>query len=358
MTYNLKRQDKKMQIQQILENNKVVGIEVSDASRFSDFEQQLIGTPQIRSFKITNSNAGLSCKESIALLQCLATLKNLTTLSLNVDELMTETHNAGQALALLLRVNKLQDLQLYGDVTDSNAFFGPVHEALRAKTSLKHLDVYCQNFGDGIYSDIARIISLKGMKNFKITLDGFNAAPLDTLIGFDELMDSIANISNSTEVNVEAHKYMNHTVNAYNAIMPEQAVRKKLQQRVRENYMGNIHSIFPCIDNYLLSQPDELFEHIMMYVPGLQTVLSIIYPECKNERELMKQFVIDIHRVKCEVLWGNTVREQVLGHSTVRTGLYFDAMRIMNSTNGDSMIDENRIPRREITSTPLIKYKM
>jgi hypothetical protein len=348
-----------MQIQQIVESGDVVvGLEVRDASRFSDFEQQLNENPQIRSFTITNGDAGLSVVECIALLQHLATLENLTALSLNVDELMSEDQNAGQALALLLSLNKLQDLELYGDVSDSKTFFEPVHGALRRNASLKHFGVYCQNFGDGIYSDLARIISAKGLQKFKITLDGFDEDPIDELIGIDELMGSVANIRNSTEVHVIAMRYLNHTIAAYNTIMPEQAVKKKLQQRVRENYLSDLHAIVPSIDNYLMALPEVLFGNIMTYIPGLQTVLRIIYPECKTGLALLQQLVSDIHRVRSEILWANTMREQVLGHHTIRTGLYFDAIRRMRATVSEATVDVNSTQRRESTSTQIVKYTM
>lgn len=345
-----------MQIQYILEDNHVIGLEVSDASHFSDFEQQLNENAHIRSFSITSSDSGLSVKECITILQHLAALKNLTALRLNVHELMCEEHNAGQALALLLSCNKLQNLDLYGDVTDSNTFFESIYSALKINTSLKHFGIYCQNFSAGIYSDIAKIINMRGSQKLKITLEGFNFAPIHTQIGFTELMDSVANVSNSVEVHVVAIKYLDHAIDAYNAIIPAQAVRKKLQKRVSENYIADLHSISPRIDNSVLALPDDLLGHIMTYITGLQAVLRIIYLECKTKPELVKQFVRDIHRVRSEILWANTVHEQVLGHHTIRTGLYFDAMRGMHSTDGSSIVDTNNLQRLETKSTQLVTY--
>lgn len=354
-----------MQIQKILESNQVVELIVRDASLFNDFEQLLNDNKQIRALTITNSDAGLLADESCKFVRHLATFDNLSTLSLNVNELMSENDNVGQALALLLKRNKLQELELYGDVYDADIFFAPMHDALLTNTSLKHLRIYCRNFGDGILPNIAAIIDLKGTQNFKLTLDGlgsFSNAPIEGKIGFDNFITSVANTLNSTEVFVIAQKYLYHTIAAYNAIMPVQAIKKKLQERARENYMSDLHTIVPCLDDSLLALPEVLFGHIMKFVPGLHETLRLVYPQHKTVpelqqqlTELQQQLIKDIHKIRCEILWANTMREQVLGHYTIRTGLYFDAMRKMHGINNDAVFKTSTSKKNEETST---RYKM
>lgn len=336
-----------MQVEEILDGDQVVGINIRDARRFSDFEQQLNQNPQIRMFTITNSEPGLSAEDCCALVRRLAAFDNLTKLDLNVEKFNDGKHDAGEALALLLRRNELKQLALFGDVSDLDAFFEPIHDALRANTSLQHLSIYCQNFGNGILANLATVINIKGRQGFTLTLNGLSSYPnnpIEIQIGFDYFLNSIANVLNFTEVNVIAYRYVPSYIAAYNAIMPVQALKKKLQQRIRDNYRNDLRTVAPSIDNSLLALPDYQVQHIMEYVPGLHMTLKLVYPECKTDIELHQQLVRDIYQARSEILFANTVREQVLGVRTIRTGLYFDANRRMQnavaspeSTNPSSM---------------------
>lgn len=223
---------------ELSEEEKVVGIEVHDARALGDFVDELHQNPQISTFKITNPNEGLPVEDCIVLIQLLATLDNLCELSLNVNELMTSTASAGPALALLLHRNKLHFLDLFGDTADCKLFFAPVIEALASNSSLKHLDLYCENFGVGVYDVISKIIIAKGITPFQITLGGFgtpDGRPLPAQEGYINFLSILENPLYSTNIIVTGHKTLPNFLTLYSEVVRRQNTRetKRLQRGAR-----------------------------------------------------------------------------------------------------------------------------
>ncbi len=227
---------------ELSEEGKVVGIEVHDTRALGDFVDELHQNPQISTFKITNVNEGLPVEDCIVLIQLLATLDNLCELSLNVDELMTSTASAGPVLALLLHCNKLHFLDLFGATTDCKLFFAPVLEALASNSSLKNLDLYCENFGMGIYDVISKIIIAKGITPFQITLGGFgtpDGRPLPAQEGYINFLSILENPLYGTNIIVTGHNTLPNFSTLYAEVVRRQNTREAERLQRGESAAAN-----------------------------------------------------------------------------------------------------------------------